>query len=208
MHTYASAQISLCACIFLRTLFILCSHFLSDNLPCFSFCHPLLCSFDPLLTQSSPHTLPLIFYLLSHSSLPLSLHPSLSRSSPVLHIHNTSIFLFLSLSLSLSSSLFTSQVYSFHFSLHLTFHILILLSLVLLLFFFSSSWPSHLLRKGTLGSLEWGSTWAGTPLVWCFREYSLLLLNTAENADCKMDQNFLDACGKQLSSDPIADPIE
>lgn len=102
MHTYASAQISLCACIFLRTLFILCSHFLSDNLPCFSFCHPLLCSFDPLLTQSSPHTLPLIFYLLSRSSLPLSLHPSLSRSSPVLHIHNTSIFLFLSLSLSLS----------------------------------------------------------------------------------------------------------
>lgn len=126
--TQKSAQMSLCLHLFPRTLFILCPHFLSANLPSFSFCHPLLCSFDRLLTQSS------LSYSASHflSSFTLffslSLHLSLSRSSSAFHIHNAS----LSPSFSLPLYLPLRLTPSFHFSsVHLTFHILIQLSLVL-----------------------------------------------------------------------------
>lgn len=68
-----------CLCLHLipRTLFILCPHFLSANLPSLSFCHPVLCSFRPLLTQSCSRTVLLICCVLSPSSFPF-VTPSVS----------------------------------------------------------------------------------------------------------------------------------
>lgn len=54
------------------TFFILSPHFSSANLPSSSFCHPLFCSFDPLLTQSSSHTL--LFIFIFFHPLPIMCH--------------------------------------------------------------------------------------------------------------------------------------
>lgn len=54
------------------TFFILQPHFSSANLPSSSFCHPLFCSFDPLLTQSSSHTL--LFIFIFFHPLPIICH--------------------------------------------------------------------------------------------------------------------------------------